>query len=73
MSYLVYGKRTERWYNEDDHSWNEPDKQFMPLNMKGIRTRKQDLKDCFATKEDAQEWIDSHSFRAGVKLEIRRG
>ena len=45
----------------------------MPLNMKGIRTRKQDLKDCFATKEDAQEWIDSHSFRAGVKLEIRRG
>lgn len=73
MPYLVYGKRTERWYNADDNTWNDPDKTFMPLNSQGIRTQKKNMNECFATKEDAQEWIDSHKFRAGVELEIRRG
>lgn len=72
MSYWVYGRRTEPWYNSDTKEWNEPDKNFRALNGAGIRVNKLSEACEFATKEDAQQFIDSHSYRDGVKLEIRK-
>ena len=72
MAYVVYGKRTERWYNSDTNQWNEPDTNFRALDGRGIRVNKLQDACLYATREDAQEFIDSHSFRDGVKLEIRK-
>ena len=72
MSYFVYGKRTMPWYNKDTKKMNEPDKTFRALNGRGIRVNKLEEACVFAEKADAQEFIDSHFWREGTKLEIRK-
>lgn len=72
MSVLVYGKRTQRWYDSDKKNWNEPDKKFAALNANGQRVTKLNDAFAFATKEDAEQWIKSHDWREGVELEIRK-
>lgn len=69
--YAVYGKHTLPYVNiKGEHV--ECDKIFMPLNEKGIRVTKRGLTNTFATKEDAQEWIDNHKFIKGAEISIRK-
>lgn len=68
--FAVYGKRTQP-IKAFDGDICGPDKQFAPLDEKGIRTTKKELTNTFATREDAQEWIDNHKFKQGVEVEVR--
>ncbi len=70
--YLIYGKRTERIYDVYSKTWTEPDTTFRALNANGERVTK--LKDAFsfATREDAQDFIDNRRPKPGVIFEIRK-
>lgn len=68
MSYFVYGKRTE----PDGKFILQPDKQFRPLDVFGRRVTKLEDAIPFVTREEAQEWVNEHSFKDGVKIEIRK-
>lgn len=70
--YGVYAKRTQPLFNYETKETMGPDKVFMPLNERGVRTPKNKLTHTFATKEDAQEWIDNHNFKDGVIVEVRK-
>lgn len=68
MGFFVYGKRTE----PDGKFILKPDKQFRPLDVLGRRVVKLEDAIEFATREDAQEWVNEHAFKDGVKIEIRK-
>lgn len=70
--YIIYGKRTEPWYNSETHEHNEPDKGFAALDYKGIRVSK--LKDAYFydSREEAQEYLDTKAPRNGAVFEIRK-
>lgn len=71
--YLIYGKRTKPWYNEKTKEWVEPDKTFRALTATGIRVTKLKNAMSFATKEDAQEFLDQQNiWRDGTVFDIRR-
>lgn len=71
--FFVYGKRTKEEYWDNVRRCMIPqDAQFRALNYDGVRVNKLEDAVCFATKEDAQEWIDKHNFLDGVKIEIRK-
>lgn len=72
MPFAVYAKRTLPIFNVETKKTIEPDKTFAPVNEFGVRTTKAKLTNVFAEKSDAQEWIDKHDFKDGVKLEIRK-
>lgn len=69
-TYLIRGKRTKRWYNEETHQWVEPDKRFAALDYDGKRVTKLENAGTFAEKADAENWINSHKWRDGVELKI---
>ncbi len=70
--YLVYGKRTEAIYNTDTHKYMGPDSSFRAINEKGERVTKLDDAFSFATKEDAQDFLNAHKPKQGVVFEIRK-
>jgi hypothetical protein len=70
--FAVYGKRCLSIFDTETKKTIEPDKSFAPLAEDGTRTTKAKLTNVFAEKSDAQEWIDKHNFKDGVKLEIRK-
>lgn len=72
MGYLIYGKRIKPW--RDEHKkMHEPDARFAALNAKGERVTKKEDAFEFATKEDAQEYLDAHKgTRTDVVFEIRK-
>lgn len=70
--YLIYGKRTEAILNTDTHKFMGPDSSFRALNEKGERVSKLSDAFSFATKEDAQEFLDAHKPKHGVVFEIRK-
>lgn len=72
MPFAVYGKRCLSIFDTETKKTIEPDKSFAPLAGDGTRTTKAKLTNVFAEKSDAQEWIDKHNFKDGVKLEIRK-
>lgn len=72
MPFAVYAKRTLPIFNIETKKTLGPDKSFAPLDEFGVRTTKAKLTNVFAEKSDAQEWIDKHNFKDGVKLEIRK-
>lgn len=72
MPFAVYGKRCLPIFNTETKETMGPDKSFAPLDEFGARTTKAKLTNVFAEKGDAQEWIDKHQFKDGVKLEIRK-
>lgn len=72
MPFAVYGKRCLPIFDPETKKTIEPDKSFAPLAEDGTRTTKAKLTNVFAEKSDAQEWIDKHNFKDGVKLEIRK-
>lgn len=59
--YYVYGKQ-------------ETDKQFKPINAKGVRVSKTDA-EVFQTREEAKAFVDKHSehLKPGAELSIRKG
>lgn len=71
MSYAVYGKRSA-WRNTETNKMEEPDKTFRALNGYGERVNRLSEAIIFYTREDAQEWIDSHTFRSEATIEIRK-
>ena len=72
MPFAVYAKRCLPVFNTETKETMGPDKSFAPLAEDGTRTTKAKLTNVFAEKSDAQEWIDKHSFKDGVKVEIRK-
>lgn len=73
MPFAVYGKRCLPTFDyKTNQTTIEPDKSFAPLAEDGTRTSKAKLTNVFAEKNDAQEWIDKHNFKDGVKVEIRK-
>lgn len=56
--YAVYAKK-------------KTDKQFKPINDKGLRVTKKDC-EVFTSKEEAQSFIDAHKFLPGVSTDIRK-
>lgn len=59
--YYVYGKQ-------------EGDKQFKPINAKGVRVKKSDA-EVFQTREEALEFVDKHQahLKPGAELSVRKG
>lgn len=59
--YYVYGKR-------------EGDKQFKPINARGIRVTKADA-EVFQTREEALAFIEKYTpkLRDGAELSVRKG
>ena len=70
--YLVYGKRTEPVYYPTLRQTHGPDKTFKALNEYGERVTKLSDAFSFASREDAQEFLDAHKHRAGCVFEIRK-
>lgn len=70
--YLIYGKRTERIHDKYTGETIPPDKTFRALDAKGIRVNKLENAMSFATKQDAQEFLDSHGHKPGTIFEIRK-
>lgn len=70
--FAVYGKRCLPIFDTETKETMGPDKSFAPLAEDGTRTTKTKLTNVFAEKSDAQEWIDKHNFKDGVKVEIRK-
>lgn len=70
--FAVYGKRTQPIFNCEGKIAIEPDKSFAPLDEFGRRTTKANLTNVFVEKSDAQAWINKHSFKEGVVVEIRK-
>lgn len=70
--YLIYGKRTKPLYDIYTHTTVGPDKTFRALNERGERVNKLEEAFSFATREDAQDFIDSHKHKDGVVFEIRK-
>lgn len=71
MSYAVYGKRNA-WVDTVTHKSHEADARFAALNEKGERVSRLSDALIFYSKEDAKEWIDSHSWRPEANIEIRK-
>lgn len=75
-SWFIYGKRTapEHW-DSVRHRMIPQDKQFRALNIKGERVPRLENAAPFATKEDAQEFLDkilsTRGLQEGVEIEIR--
>ena len=74
MSYLIYGKMTERWYSKIDHKWHEPDKTFKALNWYGVRVNKLCDAAEYATYEDAKNKLEKETKNHKKKaiFEIRK-
>lgn len=73
LPWLIYGKRTEPWYNEDTREWNEPDTTFRALDAKGIRVNKLEDAFAFAEKQDAEDFLKSQKYlKKGAVFEIRK-
>lgn len=72
MPYLIYGKHTKEWW--DGKMRQPPDKTFRAINYKGVRVTKLEDAGSFATREDAQEFLDKHADpkRNDVAFEIRK-
>lgn len=76
MGYYLYGKRTapEHW-DSVLRCMIPQDKQFRALNLNGVRVSRLEDAAPFATKEDAQEFLDkilsTRGLREGVEVEIR--
>lgn len=73
MPYAIYGKRTQEWYDKDKHILNPPDKTFKALDATGHRVQRLTDAFAFATKQDAQDYLDEHATepRPGTLFEIR--
>lgn len=71
MSYAVYGKRSA-WRNTETNRMEDPDKTFRALNGYGERVTRLSDAIVFYTKEDAEEWVNSHKFRPEATIEIRK-
>lgn len=74
MPYLIYGKRTEPWWNREKRRWEDPDKTFRAIGYKGYRVTKLEDAGSFATREDAQEYLDNHADpnKTDIAWEIRK-
>lgn len=67
-AYCVYGKRTapEHW-DSISRSMIPQDKQFRAVNDRGVRVNKLEEAIMFASKEDAQEWLNKKLEGSGAK------
>lgn len=74
MTYLIYGKHTKEWWNKQRRRWEDPDKTFRAIDYKGVRVTKLENAASFATKEDAQDYLDKYADpnRDDVAFEIRK-
>lgn len=72
MTYLIYGKRTKPIKNTETGEMMGPDTMFRALTYNGVRVSKLADAGSFATKEDAQEWINKKGHKPGVVFEIRK-
>lgn len=72
VQYIIYGKRTERWFNPETKEWNEPDKSFKALDYHGIRVNQLSDAGFYDSKEEAQEIIDKAQGRNGAVFDIRK-
>lgn len=68
MGYFIYAKRTAPEHWDSLHRVMIPqDKQFRAINSNGVRVSKLTEAIEFATREDAQEWMDKKIAAQGVK------
>lgn len=70
--YLIYGKRIQPIYYPTLRESHGPDKTFKALNEYGERVSKLSDAFSFASKEDAQQFLDEHNLRDGCVFEIRK-
>ena len=73
-TYLIYGKHTKEWWNREKRRREPADKTFRAIDWKGVRVTKLENAASFASKEDAQEYLDKHAdpSRDDVAFEIRK-
>ena len=76
MAYFLYGKRTAPEYWDSICRCMIPrDKQFRALNHAGVRVSRLEDAQEFATKEDAEEFLEkiktTRGLKEGVVVEIR--
>lgn len=72
MSYALYGKRSVAIPNTETGELMGPDKTFRALNEKGVRVNKLEDAFVFYTREDAEEFMNKHTYKPGVEVEIRK-
>lgn len=71
MGYFVYAKMTKPWKDYKD-KWHDEDKRFSAIDGAGQQVSRLDKACEFQSREDAQDFIESHNWRDGIKLEIRK-
>lgn len=71
MPYALYGKWTVPHKNERGETV-EADKQFRPLNKKGMRCTSVKNAIVFDTREQADEALSKIVLKQGTKVEIRK-
>lgn len=71
MPYALYGKWVIQHKNEDGETVG-PDKQFKPLNKKGMRCTSLKWAVLFDTRNQAKEALSKIKLKEGTKVEIRK-
>lgn len=71
MPYALYGKWVVPHKNENGETV-DPDKQFKPLNKKGMRCTNIKGAMIFDTREQAKEVLSKIILKEGTKIEIRK-
>lgn len=72
MAYIIYGKRTKPIYNTETKEYMGPDAKFAALDYQGCRVTKLADAGTYATKEDAEEVLNTKKHKDGVVFEIRK-
>ena len=70
--YLIYGKKTKPLWHDKKRRWVDSDKTFKAINEYGVRVNKLSDAFSFASREDAQEFLNAHKPKDGVIFEIRK-
>ena len=69
--FFIYAKMEKPW--KDYHGkWHDPDKRFSAIDGAGQQVSRLAQACEFTTREDAKNFIESHNWRDGIKLEIRK-
>lgn len=71
MGYFVYAKMTKPRRNHQGQ-WFEEDVKFRAIDGAGRQVSRLTNACEFTTREDAQDFINSHTWYDGCKLEIRK-
>lgn len=69
--FFIYVKMEKPW-KDYDGKWHDPDKRFSAIDGSGQQVSRLEKACGFQNKKDAIDFIESHNWRDGCRLEIRK-